>query len=329
MIDQYGRKVTYMRISITDRCNYRCLYCMPAGGVQFLPQEEVLSYEEILRVIDAAAQLGIHRIRVTGGEPLVRHGVMDFLYRIKQEVPAIDDLAVSTNGHLLEPLLPDMKSAGVDRFNISLDSLNEERFTAMTRYGKVAPVKRAIVRAVEMGFDPVKVNAVVVRGFNDDELLDFVRWSTEMPVHVRFIEMMPFSASQSWEEQGLVPAAQMRERIMQAYALQPLVDGAPRGAGPARYWQVPGAPGTVGFISAVTECFCSGCNRIRLSCDGKINPCLGHIHDTDLKPYLRAGADRALLTELVAGVIGRKPKEHHFDDPEYENILRMMSAIGG
>lgn len=329
MIDQWGRKINYMRVSVTDRCNFRCVYCMPLQGVQLRPREEYLSYEELLRVIEAGLTLGIDRIRITGGEPLVRPGLVDFLARLKPM--GITDLSLSTNGLLFAPMARDLKAAGVDRVNFSLDTLQPDRFLKMARlYGDPGPVLEAVDAALEAGMEPVKLNMVVIRGWNDDEIAAMARLSLERPVHVRYIEVMPFSEAYTFTLENLVPAAEMRERLMAEFGdLEPIREGV-RGNGPAKYWRLPGAQGTVGFISAVTECFCGDCNRIRLSADGKINPCLGHIHEVDLKPVLR-NPEQPLtaLAAAMADAILRKPREHNFADEDAEYTLRVMHGIGG
>ncbi|MGE5675251.1 MAG: GTP 3',8-cyclase MoaA [Mycobacterium leprae] len=329
MIDQWGRTINYMRISVTDRCNFRCVYCMPLQGVELRPREENLSYEEMLRVIDAGLALGIDRIRITGGEPLVRSGLVEFLAKLKPM--GVKDLSLSTNGLLFPEMARDLKAAGVDRLNISLDTLRPDRFKKIARlYGDPGPILKAVETALALDMTPVKLNMVVIRGWNDDEVVDMARLSIDKPIHVRYIEVMPFSEAYEFTAENLVPAAEMRERLLDAFGdLEPVREGV-RGNGPARYWRIPGAQGTVGFISAVTECFCDGCNRIRLSADGKINPCLGHVHEVDLKPALRgAGKTQQDLINLLSDTILRKPREHNFDDNASDYTLRVMNGIGG
>jgi len=329
MIDQWGRKINYMRVSVTDRCNLRCVYCMPLTGVKLGPHHEYLSYEELLRVIKAAVALGIDRIRVTGGEPLVRRDVVKFLAQLKPL--GVTDLSLSTNGLLFTAMAKDLKAAGVDRVNISLDTLRPDRFTRIARLaGSPADVLAAVDAALELGMEPVKLNMVVIRGWNDDEMADMARLTLDKPLHMRFIEVMPFSEAYTFTWENLVPAAEMRERLMDEFGdLEPVREGV-RGNGPAKYWRLPGAKGTVGFISAVTECFCDGCNRIRLSADGKINPCLGHVHEVDLKSVIRnpSKTDEDLKTALADAIL-KKPREHNFDDLESDYRLRVMHGIGG
>jgi GTP 3',8-cyclase len=329
MIDQWGRKINYMRISVTDRCNFRCVYCMPLEGVQLRPREEYLAFEEILRVVEAGLALGIDRIRITGGEPLVRKELPALLRQMK--AMGIVDLSLSTNGLLFAPMAEELKAAGLDRVNISLDTLRKDRFKRIARlYDDPGAVLNAVDAALRLGMEPVKLNMVVMRGWNDDEIVEMARLTIDQPIHLRYIEVMPFSESHEWSWDVLVPAAEIRQRLLDAWAdLEPLRGGVP-GNGPAKYWKIPGSQGTVGFISAVTECFCGDCNRIRLSADGKINPCLGHVHEVDLKPVLRReGHALAELTAVMADAILRKPLEHNFDDPNSDYTLRVMHGIGG
>jgi len=329
VIDQWGRKINYMRVSVTDRCNFRCVYCMPLEGVQLRPRDEYLSWDELLKVVEAGVTLGIDRIRITGGEPLVRAGLVDFIGKLKPL--GIQDISLSTNGLLFAPMARDLKAAGLHRVNFSLDTLQPERFKKMARlYGDPGPIMEAIDAALELGMEPVKLNMVVIRGWNDDEIIDMARLSIDRPIHVRYIEVMPFSEAYDFTWENLVPAAEMRERLIAEFEdFAPLREGV-RGNGPAKYWQIAGAKGTVGFISAVTECFCGDCNRIRLSADGNINPCLGHVHEVDLKPVLRnPGATLVDLAGRIGDAILKKPREHNFDDKDSDYTLRVMHGIGG
>lgn len=327
MLDQFGRKIDYMRISVTDKCNYRCMYCMPEQGVDLKPNEQLLTFDETVRVVEAGAQIGIKRLRLTGGEPLVRKDIVQLVRKLKS-VPGIEDIALSTNGSLLPQMGRDLKEAGISRVNISLDSLKPERFRELTRRGDVNDVLAAVEAAFAVGMEPVKLNAVVIRGFNDDEICDLAALSIDRPIHMRFIEVMPLSETYLWEGNGLVPVAEMRQKLMEKWDIYPYREGV-KGAGPAKYWKIPGAQGTVGFISAVTECFCADCNRVRLSSDGFMNPCLGHVHATDLKSVLRGGGDLEQLKQVMADCILKKPKEHNFDDIQGDHILRVMVQIGG
>lgn len=329
MIDQWGRKINYMRISVTDRCNFRCIYCMPMEGVELRPRDQYLNFDEILRVVEAGLSLGIDRIRITGGEPLVRKDLPQLIHRMKQM--GIQDLSLSTNGLLFAPMAEELKAAGLDRLNISLDTLRADRFQRIARlYDDPRPVMDAVDAALRLGMEPVKLNMVVMRNWNDDEIIDMARLTLDRPIHVRYIEVMPFSEAHEWSWDTLVPAAEIRQRLLDEWEeMAPLRDGV-KGNGPAKYWQIPGAKGTIGLISAVTECFCGDCNRIRLSADGKINPCLGHVHEVDLKPVLRNPAHTmAELCAVLADAILKKPREHNFDDPDSDYSLRVMHGIGG
>jgi cyclic pyranopterin phosphate synthase len=302
---------------------------MPLQGVQLRPRDEYLSYEELLRVIDAGLALGIDRIRITGGEPLVRKELTWFLSRLKPM--GVKDLSLSTNGILFAPMAQELKDAGVDRVNFSLDTLRPDRFEKIVRLSASADsVMEAIDAAIKVGMHPVKVNMVVIRGWNDDEVIDMARLSIDKPIHVRYIEVMPFSEAYEFTWDNLVPAAEMRERLLGEWEdLEPLRKGI-EGNGPAKYWKIPGSKGSVGFISAVTECFCGECNRIRLSADGKINPCLGHVHEVDLKHILRhPAATDAALKQALEDAILKKPREHNFDDADADFTLRVMHGIGG
>lgn len=328
MIDQWGRKINYMRVSVTDRCNFRCVYCMPLQGVDLRPRNEYLSYDELLEVIETGVGLGIDRIRITGGEPLVRAGLVEFIAKLKPM--GIQDVSLSTNGLLFAPMARELQAAGLDRINVSLDTLRPDRFKKIARLaGDPGPVLAAVDAALELGMEPVKLNMVVIRGWNDDEVIDMARLSIDRPIHVRYIEVMPFSEAYEFTWDNLVSAAQMREMLLEEFDIEPVREGI-KGNGPAKYWRIPGAKGTVGFISAVTECFCGDCNRIRLSADGKINPCLGHINEVDLKPVLRdPAASREALAALMADAILKKPREHNFDDADSDFKLRVMHGIGG
>lgn len=329
LIDQWGRKINYMRVSVTDRCNLRCVYCMPLQGVQLRPRDEYLSYDELLRVIEAGLTLGIDRIRITGGEPLVRPGLVEFMAKLKPM--GVKDLSLSTNGLLFADMAQELKDAGLDRVNISLDTLRRDRFQKIARLSDDAEaVMKAVDAALTLGMEPVKLNMVVIRGWNDDEVADMARLTIDKPIHVRYIEVMPFSEAYEFTWENLVPAAEMRQMLMTEFEdLEPLREGI-KGNGPAKYWRIPGAKGTVGFISAVTECFCGDCNRIRLSADGKINPCLGHVHEVDLKPVLRAPElNMAELAAVMSDAILKKPREHNFSDADQDFTLRVMHGIGG
>lgn len=323
MQDQYQRQIEYLRISITDRCNLRCQYCMPPEGISWIPRDSVLSFEEILRLMSISTRLGFSRFRITGGEPLVRKGVLDFLHQAAQ-IPGVDDLMLTTNGILLPEMAHSLKAAGVNRVNISLDSLNAERFRRITRGGDVRKVTQGIFRCLEVGLEPVKINVVVVRSSNLEELQEFLDLARNYPLHVRFIELMPIGTSSDRRE-DFVPIEEMK-RILD-------IEEAPEtkevcGSGPAEYFKPAGFRGSIGFISALSRHFCHTCNRIRLTADGKLRPCLHSSSEIDLKVELREGKSDAEITDIFAKAVWLKPSEHHMNQENWRDT-RFMSQIGG
>ena len=328
-LDAYNRPISYLRISVTDRCNLRCVYCMPPEGVVCRPHEEILRYEEIETVVRAAAELGISKIRLTGGEPLVRLGIVD-LVRNLARIPGVDDLAMTTNGILLSRYAADLAEAGLQRVNVSLDTLRPERFRRITRLGRLEDVLAGMEAARRAGLEPIKINTVVIRGMNDDEAVDLARKTMEAGWNVRFIELMPVGngvlADGDWRER-VVTAAEIREKIEAALGeLEPAKMST--GGGPARYYRLPGAKGTLGFITPISEHFCYRCNRLRLTADGQLRPCLLSDREIDLRTPLRQEADVAQIKELLLQGINSKPMQHHLDEWERpEN--RVMSEIGG
>jgi len=265
--DRYGRKIDYLRISVTDRCNLRCVYCMPESGVIPKNPRELLSFEEIEEVARAAISLGINKIRITGGEPLVRRDLVSLIGNL-----SISDLSITTNGTFLEDYAQGLKEAGLHRVNISLDTLKEEKYEFITRSGRLPEALRGIEIALQVGLSPVKINVVVMRGINDDEIVDFVKLSYDKPVSVRFIEFMPFGRNLFWGEERFIPMSEVKARCQSFAELLP-TNGLP-GSGPARYYRIKGGRGTMGFISPLSSPFCSRCNRLRLTSEGKLRPCL-------------------------------------------------------
>jgi len=328
-LDGCARPISYLRVSVTDRCNLRCVYCMPAEGIPLLPHEDVLTFEEIERVVRQAAQLGIHKIRLTGGEPLVRLNLPD-LVRMIAAVPGIDDISLTTNGHLLPRYAAPLAAAGLRRVNVSLDSLRPDRFRALTRVGDLERTWEGIRAAEAAGLTPVKINTVVMRGFNDDEVVDLARLTLTEERHIRFIEVMPLGHNALWAADGFIAMHEVRRRIEEALGpLRQVGEDAPViGNGPARYWQLPGAAGTLGFISPVSDHFCAGCNRLRLTADGRLRPCLLSDEEIDLRGPLRAGVDDRALRDLLAGAAARKPARHQLDEGR-RATRREMSQIGG
>ena len=323
MLDQFHRQIEYMRISITDRCNLRCTYCMPSEGVDWMPREDILSFEEILHLIQISTQLGFRRFRITGGEPLVRKGVLNFLHQAAQ-IPGVDDLMITSNGILLSEMAFDLKAAGVQRVNISLDTLNPARFAEITRGGDVSKVIQGIFRALEAGLKPVKINVVVMRDFNIQELPTLLTLANEYPLHIRFIELMPIGSS-SERRLDFVPIQEMKE-ILGIKVTTPANDIP--GGGPAEYFRPKGFQGSVGFISALSRHFCHTCNRIRLTADGKLRPYLHNKQEFDLRQALRQGSSDSELMDLFAKAVWRKPQEHHMNEESLQGE-RFMSQIGG
>ncbi len=328
-LDAYNRPISYLRISVTDRCNLRCIYCMPPEGVPACTHDDILRYEEIETVVRAAAELGISKVRLTGGEPLARLGLVDLVRQIAA-IPGIDDLAMTTNGTLLARCAAELAQAGLHRVNVSLDTLRPERFRRITRRGRLEDVLAGMEAARAAGLDPIKINTVVIRGMNDDEVIDLARQTRQAGWHVRFIELMPVGngglLDERWEER-VVTAGEIRTRIEAALGnLEPAKMRV--GSGPARYYRLPGAEGTLGFITPISEHFCYRCNRLRLTADGQLRPCLLSDAELDLRTPLRQGATVAEIKALLLEGIARKPMQHHLDECERpEN--RAMSEIGG
>jgi GTP 3',8-cyclase len=326
MRDGFGRRIDYLRISVTDKCNLRCVYCMPLEGLPWLRRDELLSYEEIAEIVRVMAGLGLRRVRISGGEPLVRRD-LPVLVRLLAAVPGIEDLALSTNGVLLAPIAEELRAAGLHRVNISLDSLRPERIAAL---GRRAGVDRDIFRgldaAEEVGFRPLKVNTVVMRGRNDDEIADFARMTRHRPWHVRFIEVMPVAGNLGISATAFVPATEILDRLGRIGELLPVVG--PPGNGPATYFRFEGAAGTVGVITPMSHNYCDRCNRMRLTADGRLRPCLfGDLH-VDLRSALRAGeAIEARIREALAV----KPERHHLvhGSAAGSGGLHALSQIGG
>lgn len=307
LVDGFGRKIDYLRLSVTDRCNLRCVYCLPAFYDGFSASDEVMNDDEVVRLAGVFAGLGFSKLRITGGEPLVRPGVVGLVRRVAS-LPGVRDLSLSTNGTNLLPLADGLADAGLRRLNVSIDSLRPERFAAITRRGKLENVMAGVERALLRGMGPVKINVVVARGMNEDEMADFAALTEKRPLHVRFIELMPMGDTGFFSDERRVTLEEMMER---AGPLEKL-DAAlwPRGNGPADYFKRPGAQGTVGFISAVSCGFCQACNRVRLSARGKLIPCLDGEEGADLLTPLRNGADDRELQDIIRRVITEKPERH-------------------
>ncbi|MES2180240.1 MAG: GTP 3',8-cyclase MoaA [Gemmatimonadota bacterium] len=322
--DQFGRSIEYLRISVTDKCNFRCRYCMPLEGLPWLPKSEILTYEEIREVVSQLAPLGLRRIRITGGEPTIRPQ-LDTLIRFIREVPGVEDIALSTNGVKLPEMAARLAGAGLDRVNISADSLRQDRIVSIARrdlgFEPVASAKAAQAA----GLGPIKLNVVVMRGVNDDEVADFARLTIENPWHVRFIELMPVGSLEALTDDHVVPSDEVLARIQDA--LGPLTSsaGPARGNGPAAYFQLEGAAGTVGVITPMTHTYCGSCNRVRLTADGRLRTCLFGDHEVDLRGPLRAGE---ALEPYFRQALADKPQEHALLSRR-NGGLRALSQVGG
>ncbi len=327
LIDRFGRQITYLRISVTDRCNYRCVYCMPSEGIPRLQHTDILSYEEILEVARQAAEQGIRRIRLTGGEPLVRRN-LEFLVSGLANLPGIEEVSLTTNGFLLSQMASPLARAGLKRVNVSLDTLRPDRFSAITRGGSLDSVLEGIRAAEEAGLRPIKLNAVVIRGVNDDEICDLANLTRDHPWDMRFIELMPVGNETDWGKGFPLPPERFISVQEMRAALEPLglvpINGT-NGDGPARVFRIPAAQGTVGFISPVSEHFCDTCNRLRLTADGKLRPCLLIDQEISIREALRAG--KGMLPYLQEAV-DLKPEGHKLEDLVTPAKRRMID-IGG
>jgi len=320
--DSFQRPIDYLRISVTDRCNLRCIYCMPAEGVGLMSHKDILTYEEIQAIVQAAAELGINKVRLTGGEPLARSGLSKLIQMLVQ-IDAIDDISLTTNGTLLGRYAAELKSAGLRRVNVSLDTLKPEKFEFITHRDMFSDVLEGIDVARSVGLNPVKINTVVMSGINDDELLDFAAKTINEEWHVRFIEFMPF-VDKSVPQ--FVPVSDMRKRLELLGELEPCLPSA--GNGPAKYFRFPQSRGTIGFITPVSEHFCFQCNRLRLTADGKLRPCLLAEDEIDLKQPLRSGISLAGLKQLIEEAVARKPLQHHLAEG-YMPKDRPFTQVGG
>lgn len=320
--DQFGRSIEYLRISVTDRCNFRCQYCMPLEGLQWLPKRDILSYEEIAAIVGQLAPLGLRKLRITGGEPTIRPD-LDALVRQLKAIPGISDIALSTNGVRLPQLSRDLVAAGLDRVNMSADSLRPDRIVAIARRNLEFDPVAALVAAEAAGLGPLKINVVVMRGVNDDEVVDFARLTLDHPWHVRFIELMPVGDLRDVTEAHVVPSEEVLRRIATLGPLTPTAG--PKGNGPAAYYTLDGARGTVGVITPMTHTYCGSCNRVRLTADGRLRTCLYGDHEVDLRTPLRAGEP---LEPLFRRALENKPKEHFLLERRVGG-LRALSEVGG
>lgn len=329
LIDLHGRRIRYVRISITDRCNLRCRYCMPLGGVQWVPHDEVLTYEEMLRILRICIRRGVEKVRITGGEPLLRKGIVDFVAQVKA-IDGLKDLTLTTNGILLESMARPLKEAGLRRVNVSLDTLDKAKFAHITRVDAFDEVIRGICAAQEHGLSPVKINVVAIRGFNDGEIVDFAKLTRTLPVEVRFIELMPVGCITKYPEHENISAEEIKETIERRFG--PL-DQMKRGLGPAWMYRMPGAQGSIGLIGALSERdFCGSCNRIRITATGQLRPCLFSEDQVDLLGSMRSGISDEGLERLIEEGVRRKPPGHGVCkgmDMAHDVKRSNMSDIGG
>ena len=329
LIDPFGRQIDYLRISVTDRCSLRCVYCMPAGQVAWLPRENLLTLDEIMRVVKAGTQLGLSKVRLTGGEPLVRPDIVELVAAISR-LDGIDEVSLTTNGMLLEAMAPRLAVAGLRRVNISMDTLQPEKFRQMTRFGNFDRVWAGIQAAEACGLVPLKINAVIIRGINDDELLDFAQLTLQHDWHVRFIELMPIGNEGDWgagfpaPDERYFSVTEMQSRLAPS-GLAP--SQSPQGNGPARSYAIPGARGTIGFISPLGNHFCQSCNRLRLTSDGFLRPCLFSQGEISVREALQTGRS---LTGLIQEAVSLKPAGHDLAASALPVLSsRSMCQIGG
>ncbi len=329
MQDSYNREINYLRVSVTDRCNLRCQYCKPKEGSSREGRDDILSFEEIYRIVRLAVGLGITKIRITGGEPLVRKGLLSFIRELG-EIDGLNDISLTTNGVLLAPMAADIWRAGIRRINISLDSLDELKYARITGGGDLRAVRSGIEEARRLGFNPIKINNVAIRGFNDDEILDFAKMAFQNPFQVRFIELMPVGPTGCMGNGNYLSNLAVREIIAGPYRLQETLSTGGN-AGPARIFRIEGGQGEIGFISPLSHTFCDSCNRLRLTADGYLLSCLLHPDGIDLRGSLRGGLSDDNLTELLKRAIMVKPMQHRasHDPGQVKKCGRHMYRIGG
>ena len=323
LTDSFGRRLEYVRLSVTDKCNMRCFYCIPRGFTDFEVPENWLDFDEIERLMGVFAQLGVRRIRMTGGEPLVRKGLPELATRLAS-LPGVDDLSMSTNAALLDDHAEELYQAGISRINVSLDSLRKERFKEITG-GDLDEVIRGLMAAREAGISPIKINMVAMKGLNDDEFEDVVDFCLENDFTLRFIETMPVGASGREAADHYLDLQQVRERLDARYRLIPSMMP---GGGPARYYRVDGTELKIGFITPISQHFCETCNRVRVSVDGTLYLCLGQDDKVELRPLLRGGASDEELRDTIVAALAKKPERHEFNESP-EQVIRIMSQTGG
>jgi len=330
MLDKFNREINYLRVSITDRCNLHCSYCRPKEGISLQGHEDILRYEEIIRVVSIAVKMGLVKVRITGGEPLVRRGCVEFLAALKR-IDGLKDISLTTNGILLEEYARKIFDAGISRINISLDSLNKDKYFRITNGGNLDDVLHGIARAEEVGFSPIKINTVAINGFNDDEVLEFAQLAVNKPFQVRFIELMPVGQANLDYGEDYIPATQLIEKISERYELEQIKNKKNKSDGPAKIFKIKGGRGEIGFINPVSSHFCSTCNRLRLTSDGKLRVCLLNEAEIDLKKALRENCSDTELEKLIGDAVLLKPKQHDLicTEKSLKKCYRNMSEIGG
>ena len=326
LVDAFRRPITYLRVSVTDRCNLRCVYCMPEAGLPWIPNPDILSYEEIAEIVRAAARIGVRSIRLTGGEPLIRRN-LERLVAMLAAIPGIGDIALSTNGLLLAEQAEALVAAGLTRVNVSLDTLRDDRFTAIARRPGLARTLAGIDAALSAGLQPVKINCVLMRGTNDDEIEAFAQLTRTRAVHVRFIEVMPVMENVDLQRDAWISSDEVLERLATVGALHPVPN--PHGNGPARTFAYGDAPGTVGVISPLAHDYCETCNRVRLSADGRLKLCLFGDNLIDLRTPLRTGGGQSAIESILRSSMHIKPERHHLQLGETASQMRAFSEIGG
>jgi cyclic pyranopterin phosphate synthase len=315
MEDKFGRDIHYLRLSVTDLCNLRCVYCMPEEGVEKRRHCDILSVEEIEEIVRASVQCGIRKVRVTGGEPLVRRGIVEICRRIAS-IPEVEELCMTTNGTLLPRYAAELRAAGVDRLNISLDTLDAEKYAMITRNGRLGDVLGGIRAALDAGFENIKINAVLIGGVNDAEILDLLELTRRESIHIRFIELMPIGECAGWSRERFISNSRVLETAPELTEVG--------SSGVAKLYRLPGGKGTVGLISPISSHFCPTCNRIRITADGKLKPCLHSADEVTLR-----GLHGQELVDAIRNAVAIKPKKHHLDEEDKSESLRNMNAIGG
>ncbi len=325
-IDKEKRVINYLRLSISDRCNLRCFYCMPEEGIDFQPHGEILTYEEMLDIARLSVDIGIRKIRLTGGEPLVRKGALNFIRRLSN-IEGLDEITLTTNGVLLKDFAAELKDCGICRINISLDSLKADRFFRITGRDYFDRTWEGIQEVERVGFSPIKINVVAIRGINDDEILDFARLTLKKPYHIRFIEFMPVGEHNNWSSEKFISTEEIFNIIQSLGTLKPIMPNP--SDGPAQRYHLEGGRGEIGFIGALSNHFCTTCNRLRLTAEGLLRSCLFSDQEIDIKTPLRKGKGDAHLLDLIRFAIEKKPKDHGLINQGPRKCVRSMSSIGG